>query len=70
MKRLDKLTQDESKMATAEVLKTTRGMDSNVKVLIDGSQTRFLLSYTFDCLCRQMAKRQGALCNRRSVCHF
>ena len=46
MKRLDKLTQEEAKMATAEVLKITRGMDnnmkvmdSNVKVLIDGAQT-------------------------------
>jgi hypothetical protein len=49
LKRLDKLTQEEAKMATAEVLKITRGMDSNmkvvdtnVKVLIDGEQTRFL----------------------------
>ncbi|KAI0275703.1 hypothetical protein BGY98DRAFT_935576 [Russula aff. rugulosa BPL654] len=29
LKRLDKLTQEEAKMATAEVLKITRGMDSN-----------------------------------------
>jgi hypothetical protein len=56
LKRLDKLTQEEAKMATAEVLKITRGMDSNVKamdsnvkvmdtnlkVLIDGAQSRFL----------------------------
>jgi hypothetical protein len=48
LKRLDKLTQEEAKMATAEVLKITRGMDSNMKVmdtslniLIDGAQTRF-----------------------------
>ena len=48
MKRLDKLTQEEAKMATAEVLKITRGMDSNVKVmdtnltvLIDGAETVF-----------------------------
>jgi hypothetical protein len=46
LKRLDKLTQEEAKMATAEVLKITRGMDSNVKVmdtnlvvLIDGAHT-------------------------------
>jgi hypothetical protein len=52
LKRLDKLTQEEAKMATAEVLKITRGMDSNVKVmdtnlkvLIDGAQSRFLYSY-------------------------
>jgi hypothetical protein len=49
LKRLDQLTQEEAKMATAEVLKVTRGMDSNVKVmdtdlkvLIDGVQTGFL----------------------------
>jgi hypothetical protein len=40
--RLDKLTQEEAKMATAEVLKITRGMDNNMKVLIDGVQTRFI----------------------------
>jgi hypothetical protein len=42
LKRLDKLTQEEAKMATAEVLNITRGMDSNMRVLIDGEQTRFL----------------------------
>jgi hypothetical protein len=49
LKRLDKLTQEEAKMATAEVLKITRGMDSNMKVmdtnlkvLVDGVQTGFL----------------------------
>jgi hypothetical protein len=48
LKRLDKLTQQEAKMATAEVLKITRGMDinmtvmdTNLKVLIDGAQIRF-----------------------------
>jgi len=35
LKRLDKLTQEEVRMATAEVL-------SNVKVLIDGMQSKFL----------------------------
>jgi len=33
LKRLDKLTQEEAKIATAEVLKITRGMDNNVKVM-------------------------------------
>ena len=42
LKRLDKLTQEEAKMATAEVLKISRGMESNMRVLIDGAQTRFL----------------------------
>ena len=50
LKRLDKLTQEEAKMATAEVLKITRGVDSkldtnmkvldtSMKVLIDGGET-------------------------------
>jgi hypothetical protein len=49
LKRLDKLTQEEARMATAELLKITRGMDSSMKVmdtsmkvLIDGTQTRIL----------------------------
>jgi hypothetical protein len=42
LKRLDKLTQEEAKMATAEVLKITCSMDNNMKVLIDGTQIRFL----------------------------
>jgi hypothetical protein len=49
LKRLDQLTQEEAKMASAEVLKVIRGMDNNVKVidtnmkvLIDGVQTGFL----------------------------
>jgi hypothetical protein len=49
LKRLDRLTQEEAKMATAEVLKITRGMgghmkamDTNLKVLVDGAQTRFV----------------------------
>jgi hypothetical protein len=42
LKRLDELTQEEAKMATAEVLNITSGMNSNMKVLIDGAQSRFL----------------------------
>jgi len=36
LKRLDKLTLEEAKMATAEVLKSTRNVDDNMKVFIDG----------------------------------
>jgi hypothetical protein len=64
-------------MVMAEMLKITRGMDSNVKVmdtnlkvLIDGAQTRFSSHAGPDGLCRQMVQRQEASCNRRSVCHF
>jgi hypothetical protein len=42
LKRLDKLTQEEARMATAEVLKITHSVDGNVKVLIDGMQGGFL----------------------------
>ncbi|KAF8497412.1 hypothetical protein F5888DRAFT_281664 [Russula emetica] len=35
LKRLDKLTQEEARMAMAEMLKITRGVDGNVKVLMD-----------------------------------
>ena len=71
MKRLDKLTQEEARMATAEMLKITRGVDGNVKVLMDGTQNRTLCDTGCpDRLYHQMAKKQEALCNRKNVCHF
>jgi hypothetical protein len=52
LKRLDKLTQEEAKMTTAEVLKITHGINSNMKtmdtnlmVLIDGTKIIFLSLY-------------------------
>ncbi len=39
LKRLDLLTQEEARMATAEVLKITNSIDGKAKVLIDGMQT-------------------------------
>jgi hypothetical protein len=36
LKRLDKLTQEEARMATAEVLEVTRGIDDKVNVVING----------------------------------
>jgi len=38
LKRLDILTQEEARMATAEMLKTTRNMELNVGVVLDGAQ--------------------------------
>ena len=38
LKRLDLLTQEEARMATAEVLKITKGINDKAKVLIDGTQ--------------------------------
>jgi len=71
LKRLDKLTQEEAKMATAEVLKSSRNVDDNVKMLIDGIQSEFL-SHTCcpDVLYLQMTRRQEQSCNKRSVRHF
>jgi len=37
LKRIDLLTQEEARMATAEVLKITTGIDDKAKVLIDGT---------------------------------
>jgi hypothetical protein len=64
LKRLDKLTQEEAKMATAEVL-------NNVKVLIDGIRSEFLSRTCCpDCLYRQMTRRQEQFCSKRNVRHF
>jgi hypothetical protein len=71
LKRLDKLTQEEVKMATAEVLKSTRNVDDNVKLLIDGIQSEFF-SHTCrpDLLYRQMTSRQKQIGNKRNVCQY
>jgi hypothetical protein len=48
LKRLDTLTQEEARMATAQVLKVTQRMDDKVTVLIDGVQDTFSLAvFTF-----------------------
>jgi hypothetical protein len=71
LKRLDKLTQEEAKMATAEVFKSTRNVDDNVKMLIDGIQSEFFSRTCCpDGLYRQMTRRQERICNKRSVRHF
>ncbi|KAH9952520.1 hypothetical protein BC827DRAFT_1387573, partial [Russula dissimulans] len=38
LKRLDKFTQEEARMATAELLKLTRRVDNNVEVVIDAGE--------------------------------
>ena len=43
LKRLDTLTQDEARMAIAEVLRVTHSIDDNVKVVLNGAQGVFLL---------------------------
>ncbi|KAI0275721.1 hypothetical protein BGY98DRAFT_935590 [Russula aff. rugulosa BPL654] len=59
LKRLDQLTQEEAKMATAEVLKVTRGMDSNVKV-IDNNMKVLIDVIQVLMLYHQMVRRQEA----------
>jgi hypothetical protein len=44
LKRLDTLTQEEARMATAEVFKVTQRVDNNVAVLADGVQVLFSLA--------------------------
>ena len=44
LKRLDALTQEEARMATAEVLKVTQRVDDKVTVLIDGTRDPFSLA--------------------------
>jgi len=38
LKRLDILTQEEARMATAEILKITQNVEDSVKVILDGAQ--------------------------------
>jgi hypothetical protein len=46
LKKLDTLTVEEARMATAETLKVTNRVDDKVTVLIDGGQNVFLSSFT------------------------
>jgi len=46
LKRLDTLTMEEARMATAETLKVTNRVDEKVTVLIDGEQNAFLWIFT------------------------
>jgi hypothetical protein len=38
LKRLDTLTQEEARLATAEILRVTHSVDDNVKVVLEGAQ--------------------------------
>jgi hypothetical protein len=44
LKKLDALTQEEARMAIAEVLKVTHKMDDQMRVLIDGAQCAVFFS--------------------------
>jgi hypothetical protein len=43
LRRLDTLTQEEARIATAEVLKVTHKVDDKVTVLVDGALDAFAL---------------------------
>ena len=44
LKRLDTLTQEEARMAIAEIMRVTHSVDDNVRVVLDGAQgVAFLL---------------------------
>jgi 3-dehydroquinate synthetase len=45
LKRLDTLTQEESRMAIAEVLKVTHMMDDKFRLIIDGAQNAVSLMH-------------------------
>ena len=43
LKRLDTLTQEEARMATAETLKVARNVDDKVTVVLEGTQNVVIL---------------------------
>ena len=45
LKRLDTLTQEEARMAIAEILRVTHSVDDNVRVVLDGAQCVVFLSF-------------------------
>ena len=46
LKKLDVLTQEEAQMATAELLRITRGIDDKVTAVLDGAQNVFIQAFT------------------------
>ena len=46
LKKLDVLTQEEARMATAELLRVTRGVDDKVTAILDGAQSVFIQLFT------------------------
>ena len=46
LKKLDVLTQEEARMATAELLRVTHGVDDKVTAILDGAQSVFIQLFT------------------------
>jgi hypothetical protein len=45
LQRLDRFAQDEARSTAAQTLQVVYGLVQNVKILIDGTQIRFALSF-------------------------
>jgi hypothetical protein len=63
LKRLDTLTQEEARMAIAEVLRVTHSVDDNVRVVLNGAQDAIFL--LFRLLNANIARRKR--CQRRDA---
>ena len=46
LKKLDVLTQEEARMATAGLLRVTRGVHDKVTAILDGAQSVFIQLFT------------------------
>ena len=46
LKKLDVLTQEEARMATAGLLRVTRGVDDKMTAILDGAQSVFIQLFT------------------------
>jgi len=67
LKRLDTLTQEEARMATAEILKVTRCVSNQVTVLVDGAQDSFSLG--IHCIPEDdLVRREGNKSNHAASC--
>jgi hypothetical protein len=67
LKRLDILTREEARMATAEILKVTRCVSNRVTVLVDGAQDPFSLD--IHCIPEDgLVRREGNKSNRAANC--
>jgi len=45
LKKLDTLTQEEARMAIAEIMRVTQSVDDNVRVVLDGAQCVVFFSF-------------------------
>ena len=67
LKRLDTLTQEEARMAVAEVLKVTHNMDDKICLFIDGAQCSFSQTRYPDYFMFQQLHRNRWMKRRKTV---